>query len=85
MIIATFALGDHVTTLVKRNKLTSDDINTYILTNVDTATDETYTKSFTGENDAVRAFCACIASDEPDLSVVLQDLRSDPAMKPFLA
>jgi len=85
MLIATFALGDMVTTLVKRNRLSADDEDMYHLTQVDTVTDKTYTKVYTGENDAVRAFCAAIVCDEPDLSQVAASLYADPAMKPFLA
>lgn len=85
MIIGTFGLGDCVTTLTVRHAVSRDDMDTYILTNTDSVTGKSYSKSFTGENDAVRAFCACIVSDEPDLSAVCKGLRSDPAIVEFLA
>jgi len=84
MIIGTFGLGDLITTLVKRSKVGQDDIDTYILTSTDIATGKTYSKSFVGENDAARAFCAAIAADEPDLTKDCAELRADPAMQPFL-
>lgn len=85
MLIATFALGDMVTTLTKRKRISTDDVDTYILTNTDIATGNTYSKSYLHENAAVRAFCACISSDEPDLTEDLNNLRTDPAIVPFLA
>lgn len=85
MLIATFALGDMVTTLVMRNRLSADDKDMYHLTSTDNVTDKTYTKVYLHENEAVRAFCAAIVCDEPDLSSEAERLYADPAMKPFLA
>lgn len=85
MLIGSFSLGDLVTTLVKRERVSRDDVDTYILYSTDNVNGKSYAKSFVGENDAVRAFCAAIVCDEPDLSSVAQTLYSDPAMKPFLA
>jgi len=85
MLIATFALGDMVSTLVVRHKLSDDDMDVYHLTSTDSVTDKTYTKVYNSENDAVRAFCAAIVSDEPDLTIMAASLYADPAMTPFLA
>lgn len=84
MLIGTFAMGDLVTTLTKRNKLNADDFDCYHLTSVDLVTDQTYTKVYMGENDACRAFCAAISADEPDLTRDCEVLRNDPGMKAFL-
>lgn len=84
MIIATCGLGDLVTTLTVRKALSKDDMDTYILSSTDSVTGKSYAKSFTGENEAVRAFCAAIVCDEPDLSQVSAMLYADPHMKPFL-
>lgn len=83
-LIASFALGDLVTTLVKRMRLSADDMDCYHLILIDLVTDKTYTKVYIGENDAVRAFCAAISADEPDLTKDCEILRADPAMQPFL-
>lgn len=85
MLIATFALGNMVTILVKLARFSNDDHDMYHLTSTNTVTDKTYTKVYTGENEAVRAFCATIVCDEPDLSLIVNTLYADPAMKPFLA
>ena len=84
MLIGSFALGDLVTTLVRRAKASRDDEDCYLLTSTDTVTDKTYVKVYMGENDAVRAFCAAISADEPDLTRDCEILRNDPAMQPFL-
>lgn len=84
MLIASFSLGDMLTTLTKRAALSRDDTDCYHLTNTDMVTDKTYTKVYVGENDAVRAFCAAVCADEPDLTASCEVLRADPAMQPFL-
>ena len=70
MLIASISIGDSLLTLTAIQSLdkTADPQITYNLTHTDLPTDKSVTLSFTGENDAVRAFCAWIASDEPNLS-----------------
>jgi len=84
-IISTFSCGDHMIVLSDRQPLSADDKITYNLTMTDAVTDKTYTKVYLYENNAIRAFCALIVSDEPDLSMDHKALEEDPSARLFMA
>lgn len=84
MLISSFSCGDSVITLTAVQPKSADDVIMYHLMFLDQFNEKTYTKVYTGENIAIRAFCAAIVCDEPDLTIDESTLRADPNTSPFL-
>jgi hypothetical protein len=85
MLIGTVCCGDTLVTLTKVFPLETKEKSTYNLTFTDMPTDKTYTKSYTGENDAMTAFAAWIIADQEapfaEVTSALKELRDSPAQK----
>jgi len=76
--------GDTLVTLTQVSPLGKERV-TYNLTFTDLPTDESYTKSYTDESDAMIAFAAWIIAGEvapfTEVTKALEELRASPARK----